>query len=308
MRVAIRADADAAIGSGHLMRCLALAQGLIDARHDVTFITFCTSAPLLQRLTEEAMPVTRLENPDDHEGTLGTEADAVVLDGYGFDTALQRQIRARGRRLMVIDDFVHLDAYEADVILNQNPGASAERYRAGPGVRMLMGPKHVLLRREFREADPGTRRFADAANRVLVTLGGGDVRHRIHRVVEALAEVSATVETRVLAGGVRDMASEMAWADCAIAAGGTTMLELAYMGVPTLACVVADNQESGVAAFAGEGVVRSLGWLDRATNERIAAAVAALLPDRGERERMGQAGMARIDGRGVDRVIAALEG
>lgn len=304
MRVLIRADAYDEIGAGHVMRCLALAEGLSTAGHDVLFATYCTNVATLQRVEAGPVAVTPLQGPDDHGTTLDTPADAVVLDGYMFDLELQRELRARGRRLLVIDDHGHFERYDADLLLNLNPGAETIRYADTGGARMLLGPEFVLLRGEFRLAAPDARVHPAAARRVLVTLGGIDVENRTAKVAEALA--GSALEIRSVRGGVASMRPLMAEADIAVSAGGTTMYELAYMGVPTIACVLADNQAPGVRAFAEARVVRSLGRFERAGGQEIVEQVASLAGDRDAREALSRAAMAAVDGRGVERVVAAL--
>ena len=55
-------------------------------------------------------------------------------------------------KLLVIDDYNHLPEYECDLLLNQNLGAEKYTYNINPEAKLLLGPKYVLLRREFRDA------------------------------------------------------------------------------------------------------------------------------------------------------------
>jgi len=133
----IRADANAQIGTGHLMRCLALAQAWKDAGGEVAFITACRSEGLLERFREEGFEVHLLSSsypdPGDWEVTknvLARHPDAwVVLDGYHFDETYQQWIKDAGNCLLVmIDDMTHLKHYYADIVLNQNLYAEDSHY------------------------------------------------------------------------------------------------------------------------------------------------------------------------------------
>ncbi len=129
----VRADANPVIGTGHIMRCLALAQAWQDQGGSVTFA--CAEGlpeSLHQRLSSESMSVRLLQvNP-------GSEADAravielarqvqtsvVVVDGYHFGADYQRWLKDAGLRLLFIDDNGHAEHYYADWVLNQNIHAS----------------------------------------------------------------------------------------------------------------------------------------------------------------------------------------
>ena len=331
----IRADANARIGTGHLMRCLALAQAWKNGRGHAVFVTACESDGLRQRLSDEGFQVITLEHPypdpADWEMTskvLTAYPDAwVVLDGYHFDLAYQRQIREAGHRLLVIDDTAHLDHYYADVVLNQNINAERLQYSCELYTRLLLGTRYVLLRSEFLAWREWQREIPEVAHKVLVTLGGGDPDNQTLKVIRALQRMDVDgLEAVVVVGAsnphfrelqsavrnlqfairlvqnVTNMPELMAWADVAVSAGGSTCWELAFMGLPTVVLVLAENQQ-GIAAGLGEaGVVLNLGWYAEASIAQVANTLAGLLEDRGLRRQMSQQGRELVDGLGSERV------
>src|SRR5262249_25842482 len=139
----------------------------------------------------------------------------------------------------------------------------------------------------------------------------------IHRPLEVVAVVGGgnphLPSLRAAAGpevrletNVPEMAARIAWADVCVAAGGSTNWELAFLGLPTLALVLAENQESLVQGLAERGVVRSLGWHDQVSVESLAAAAEALIADGPARAAMSAAGRRLVDGRGAHRVVEVL--
>jgi len=271
----IRADANPEIGSGHVMRCLALAEAWQDSGGKVYFV-FATSSPTLEeRLIKEGFIVNHIGSkpgtPEDAITTADIARNAgagwIVVDGYHFGGDYQKEIKDCGFSLLVIDDFGHAEHYYADIILNQNIYANVSMYpKYEPYTQFLLGTKYVLLRKEFLQWAGYSRTIPKVARRVLVTLGGSDPDNVTGIIIESLKRIKVEgLEIIVVAGGlnsrserlklmvaecpnftirsnVENMPELMAWADMAISAGGTTSWELAFMGVPFIVIILAENQ------------------------------------------------------------------
>ncbi len=337
----IRADASASIGSGHVMRCLALAQAWQARGGAVTVVVRELPQALRQRLQDEEIPVRSLagrsDSPADAEETCRLAADVgagwIVADGYQFGTDFQRAVQQLGWHLMVLDDYGHAGFYCADLILNQNIDARESLYaQRDPRTQLLLGTKFVLLRREFTSLTPSRVTVDESANRVLITLGGADPEGVTRHVLRALDGISAGldvvavvgssnrfgVEIEAIAAGsshqvrivhnVGDMTELMRWADVAISAGGTTCWELAYLGVPNLIVVLADNQRGIAAGLHENRVSISLGWHADLCSTLMAAVVEELIGDPVRRREMTLRGQALVDGGGANRVCRVLEG
>lgn len=218
----IRADASARIGTGHIMRCFALAQAWQLEGGRVVFLSHCESDALRQRIADAGMefiPVAQ-SHPDsqDLETTLevlrtqptGTRINRqskiesptwLVLDGYHFDPIYQQAIQAAECRLLIVDDMAHLPAYHADILLNQNLGAEKLKYNCDPGTALLFGSRYILLRQEFLAWRGWQREIPDMARKVLVTMGGGDSDNVTLKVIHALDQVQVDgLETVVAVG------------------------------------------------------------------------------------------------------------
>jgi UDP-2,4-diacetamido-2,4,6-trideoxy-beta-L-altropyranose hydrolase len=337
-RLLVRADADTAIGLGHAMRCLALAQALADeCGGEAEFLMASPQPAFTARAVRDGMAVRALGavagGGEDAAETVrrARGADWAVLDGYHFDGAYQRALVDAGLKLLTFDDHGHAGSYPAHLVLNQNLGAGPEPYAdRAPYTRLLLGPRHALLRREFRVWDGAPRSMPAVARRVLVTLGGSDPDNVSARVLAALADVSGPLEVQVLIGGanphrealgraaaacphpvqlavdVLDVPERMAWADLAVAAAGGSSWELARVGTPQIAIVLADNQRPAGRALGEQGLAVSLGWHADVSAGDIASAVAALAGDAARREDLSRRGRELIDGRGALRVLSAM--
>lgn len=160
-RIVIRADATPSIGTGHVMRCLALVQAWERVGHRAVFVGHITVPWVQERLRKEGYPVTYLEGDvtSEQDASIllsevsGYDAGWIVLDGYHFSLECQKAVKNAGHRLLVIDDYNHLPEYCCDILLNQNSNAPFIQYCGEIGTRLL-GSDYVLLRQEIISAKP----------------------------------------------------------------------------------------------------------------------------------------------------------
>ncbi len=332
IEVVFRADAYAEIGTGHVMRCLALANACREAGMATSFIGYITDDILLARISRQEHQVNLLteHNRNVWLNNLNPNTTWVILDGYEFNCADHRKIRDTGKKLLVIDDMANLESYDADVILNQNFHANAEHYKQTNHVKMLMGPKFAMLRQEFIEFTVAEMR--PEVSRLLVTLGGSDPLGIGLIVLEALTKIhNHSFEVLFIAGSsnpnlekltayaelansyghqvnvqhyTEQMPNAMAWADFGIIAAGSTSLEVAYMGLPTIVIVLAENQAAIASAMHRLGIAESLGWYDQLNAQIIANAIIHLANSASQRISMSQGGRSMVDGQGARRIAS----
>ncbi len=335
-RLLLRADANPDVGSGHVMRCIALTQAWRAAGHAATFLSRCPVPALVHRMRDtgaEVQLLPELHSPEEETDVLAcvahdVHATAIALDGYRFDAAYQRRTKALGPALLVIDDYLHAEFYHADIVLNQNLDATQRPYRAAPHARLLLGPRYVLLRDEFRPYATWRRAIPARAKRILVTLGGSDPDNVTLRVIQSLAASGLSFDVRVVTGGanphaealramaspggiemlhdVHDMPRLMAWADMAISAGGTTCWEMAYMGLPNIILILSENQRDIARSLEREGVSRCAGDGNALSDALLQESLRALAGDVAARAEMARRGRALVDGHGADRVVEAI--
>ena len=336
----IRADASNQIGAGHVLRSLALAQAWKDGGGHAIFVMAMESSMIEARLKSEGMEVAHLStqggSADDAIQTIRLArkkgAIWVVLDGYQFGVDYHRIIKDAGLRLLFIDDNGLSQAYYADIVLNQNLHAHQGLYlNIEPYALILLGNRYVLLRREFLKWRGWRRQIPEVAHKVLVTLGGGDQDNMTLKVINALKKVDISdLDVKIVVGpsnthietlqkaslfapcsmrilhNVPDMPELMAWADVAISAGGSTCWELAFMGLPNVTLVLAENQRDIAEGLNKAGVAVNLGWHDQVSTDELVVALGSLLRSFEQRRHMSQLGTSLVDGMGVDRVAQEL--
>jgi len=213
--VAFRVDASPAIGIGHLMRCLTLADVLARRGARTLFISRHLP-PHLQSLVEgrghalarlDSAPALTESDPVPHAAWLGTTqtADAadtrralaggswtwMVVDHYALDHRWETIVRSSAGRLCAIDDVADRD-HDSDVLMDQNLYPAMETRYAGKvpaGSTQLLGPRFALLRPEFARLRAQSAPRTGAVKRIMVLLGGMDAHNHTAKVVQALGRI-----------------------------------------------------------------------------------------------------------------------
>ena len=349
MHLFVRADADTKIGTGHIMRCIALGQAWQDHGGKVTFISHCETVVLRQRIINEGFDFISVEkphpDPNDLSQTLAHLKSILpppssllhspawlALDGYHFTPDYQKSIRDAGIRLLVVDDMSHLSCYHADIILNQNIHGLDLNYCCDEDTTLLLGTRYVLLRREFLKYLDFKRQIPERAKNILVTLGGGDPDNITVKVIQALNLIGdPNIEVKIVVGpanlnieklqkeltlspftfhlspNVSDMPELMAWADLAISGGGSTCWELAFMGLPNIVLILAENQRRIAEGLNDAGVAVNVGWCNKVTDDNIAEAIEGMIKDNEIQRKMSLLGQELVDGYGSSKICEIIK-
>jgi UDP-2,4-diacetamido-2,4,6-trideoxy-beta-L-altropyranose hydrolase len=336
----IRADASLAMGTGHVMRCLALAQAWQDAGGDVVFAMAEAPPATEERIRLEHARVVPVEapsaSPQDARQVArlaqDCQAEWIVVDGYHFGASYQRNLKQEALKVLFVDDNVHAEHYFADLVLNQNARADEADYvHRELYTNVLAGPRYALLRREFLAWCEVRREVPAYARKILVTMGGSDPGNVTLRVIQALqmvhveglqakivvgssnphsqslADAASRLEGRVqLLKDTPHMPDLMAWADVAISAGGGTCYELALLQTPMFLITMAGNHERACEVLAERGIAISAGWFHLLDRNKLARALEKMMGDRELRRRLVNNGRCLVDGKGAARVVESM--
>lgn len=214
MNIAIRVDASLQIGSGHVMRCLTLADAL--KQHGVQIRFICRSLPdyLKDRLKVQGHELIILK-PASHELShdnlshshwLGcsqsSDAQAslevlsdrtwewLIVDHYALDSRWESTLRQSAQRILVIDDIADRQ-HDCDILLDQNFYADmGTRYRdkVPSHCRLLLGPRYAMLRDEFCLLREQLKPRKGPVNRILVFFGGVDAGNYTGQTIDVLTD------------------------------------------------------------------------------------------------------------------------
>lgn len=328
-KIILRADASHARGIGHVMRCMALGDQLQAAGAQLCFAAASLPEATERQIIARGHQVLRL--PGGAESDLAAlkniNAHWLVVDSYDIDAADRARLAQAAPRMAIIDDVCDNGPYDADLLINPNPGAHLADYQpALQGARHAIGAAYVLLRPEIIAAK--TARSFHAKGNVFISCGGSDPTNAAQRCLDYLSAFDAArLEIEVLLGpaaktpGIENAAKQnphkvrllgatqsiekqLNWADVALLAAGTTQWEAAYLGCPFIALAVADNQLPGAQHFARQCGSSLLDW--RSTQDSISfiAAFSDLYGNAALCEHRAATGQRLIDGQGAQRAAA----
>jgi UDP-2,4-diacetamido-2,4,6-trideoxy-beta-L-altropyranose hydrolase len=321
-RAVFRVDASPAIGGGHVVRCLALADALGEAGWACMFLVGAGTRETVPALARS--PFVVLEG----DGWRDPAPDLLVVDHYRLDAEWESGWRDLVPAILVIDDLADR-RHRCDLLVDATWGRGEADY-AGlvpPGCRLLLGPDHALLRPQFvrRRAEALARRRTAALARVLIAPGATDPTDLASGLIDAalrLPDVAIDVAIgsaaphlpglrRRAAGSARlflhvdtpDMAGLMIAADLCLGAAGGTSWERCCLGLPTILAVASADQSGVAAGLVAAGAALCV---DAGNRAALADALDRLARDAALRRRIGRAAAALCDGEGVSRVVAAI--
>ena len=283
-KVYFRADASVAIGYGHFIRSLALADMLKDDFNCIFFT--CHPTPYQVSEMEKVCSFITLQE-ETHYGKFLSylQGDEIaVLDNYFFDTGYQRKIKAKGCKLVCIDD-MHDKYYVADIVVNHSLLRKPKSFSKETYTKLCLGEQYALLRKPFISNHNLTIKRND---HIVVCIGGSDPLHIIDKIVDIILErfpdklihviVGDTVKTKyeghcsvTLHRGIP--AEEVAGLFCksglAIVSASSVLLEAYFCGIPVMVGWLADNQKEIYEYIEKNDLFVTIGYLPELSAEKI---------------------------------------
>jgi UDP-2,4-diacetamido-2,4,6-trideoxy-beta-L-altropyranose hydrolase len=329
--VVIRADGDHRIGTGHLARMVRLARRFSQSGDRVTFVSRSADgcAALIKRRGYGLILL-----PPISDGSGAQAASAVgalepffVLNDVRDTTAeYMESLRSFGVRAVNFDDRGP-GAELADLLIDANRRPDEA---AGVTPWALFGPDYIVLDEAFERAHELPKGVRDEVAELLVLAGGSDPAGLTLKALRAVERLEPAWHTTVVLGhayrdhaeaavlaercrnvdlvvGAEDLAPCMQEADMAVCSGGIAMFEVACVGTPALVGCQVPHEVHNVRLLEERGAVRGLGLVDQLTVDEIAAALGSLAGNVEMRHAMSEAGKRVVDGRGLDRVVEAIE-
>lgn len=343
MNIFFRTDSSIDIGTGHVIRCLTLADALRQREVNVSFICREEQGNLISHIERSGYKVHHLQSGIDIEedrkltekiiAACEVSPDWLIIDHYDIDISWETSLRKFVKKIMVIDDLANR-RHNCDLLLDQNYSSNGNRYdRLVPdNCIKFFGPTYALLRPQFQKIRENLKERNSEIKRILVFMGGVDPTNETCKVLRAIkmlerpniaidvvvgssnphqAEIEAFVSTMpntICHVNVDNMAELMALADLCIGAGGTTTWERCCLGLPSIVMILAENQRKIAESLSREEVIVNLGWFEDVKETDIRDALKNLANNLDFRRSLSIKGCKIVDGRGVERVSQMMIG
>jgi UDP-2,4-diacetamido-2,4,6-trideoxy-beta-L-altropyranose hydrolase len=342
MKIAIRADSSFLMGTGHVMRCLALADELSKRNCEVRFCCCDLPGNVISLLSASGYRVIVLQIANDdkvndaHHMIQAFKAedyfpDWLVVDHYEIGWEWEHSLRVWVGHIMAIDDLADR-IHDCDLLLDQNrsiPETEIYGRLLPPNSRVLMGTKYALLRSEFRRWRHQSS-VRHQLNRIFVSFGGSDPACATLTTLTALRDLQLpTIGIDVVIGRSNPnsakiqefceqfcsvtlhrqtdkIAELMSKADLAIGAAGTTSWERCCVGLPCIIITIADNQISIAESIESQNAGWYLGPSNLVKSERIGQVVRRLSSNLEEISECSRQAFGLVDGSGVQRVADTM--
>lgn len=318
MKILIRADASVQIGMGHRVRCQALATAFERKGHTCQFVLHQDCAGF----TDEKDILIAQESD---LLSMAAQADLVVLDHYGYQAQDIATLYQHQANLLVLDDMNNRGSFPAKWVLNPLNLSYPDTV-----LMALVGSRYALLRPSFLQA-----RVDDIPNKLLLTMGGTDpLALTLPLLKQCLEKGFMASDILVMLGqnahqaelvkafcrtngielqqGVKDVPPLMARAKMAVSAAGSTLYELACLGVPSIFVQVADNQTLSLQQHLPLGWCRAKRF-DDLPPEAVARQVESLTSllwdlwqDSSWQTQARKTAQQLVDGKGADRVVDTI--
>ncbi|GEK91025.1 bifunctional UDP-2,4-diacetamido-2,4,6-trideoxy-beta-L-altropyranose hydrolase/GNAT family N-acetyltransferase [Alkalibacterium kapii] len=323
MKVKILTEGGKSIGLGHLSRCSALYEELL---HREVIVDFVVNGDVDSVNFIKEYPIINVDwlNHDYINNNISSN-DYVIVDSYLATNEDYLKLKSKSRELFVIDDFGRLH-YPEGTIINPSLNTESIDYSCANKHSLLLGPRYVIVRSAFVKEENRTLR--DSVKKVIIMMGGTDIRNLTPALIETLASKNPSVEFNVVINkaqhselnlGVNpknvsyhsnltdiEMSRLMSENDIAITAAGQSIYELMATQTPFLAIQVIDNQKNNC-----DAIIKHISpeivfhYTDTDLLTKIESAFHQI-EDRTVRKELVKKQRQLIDGKGSQRIVDAL--
>lgn len=327
------------------MRCLALATELKNKGAKIIFICKDLPGNFNKLVSDKSIDLLTIDGPasktisydnhlqlDDAKKTCSIlkdfQPDLMIVDHYSFDHIWENRIKRLVPRIMVIDDLADRQ-HECEILLDQNDfNTDGSRYKdiVNESCKLLLGPKYVMLRDEFKPNLAASYELPEIIKKILLFFSLGNDQGETLKAMRGILQSRNKYEVDVVIGHTNPdhrkikekcklnqwgfhcevdyMSKLMLNADMVIGGGGSTSWEKCFLGIPSISVILASNQVEITNLLASHGAVINLGWHDELVTESYSD-ILNKLDIQILNELSSQASLL-VDGKGIDRVIKSI--
>lgn len=336
-RIVFRIDASWKIGLGHLVRSLALAEGMKDAGINSLFVLTSRSAYVTRKILKAGHNVKIIRRDGILNDAKQTKecvetfgASALIIDLRHTNNIYLNFLKKTCLLVVLVDDFGNLHP-ASGILINYNVGAEKYRGVRDSKVKYLLGPQYFMLRKEF-QSRVGKNNAKNNLNRILITMGGSDPNNFTERILELLRHIKQASDVKVSVvvgplyrkkkrlvnritkanGNIRllfsaeKMSNELSKSDLVITSGGITKYEVAALGVPAVIIPPSEKQVENFKKFEKRGSCICLEQEELKNTRKLGEIMERFESDPSFSKKMSKKGRKLVDGKGVERLIRKI--
>ena len=271
--ILFRCDSSFQIGTGHVARCLNLAQILKPLEFEIEFVCEDRPGHVMSKIKSAGFKVHSVRSGQDLHLVQNLKPQWLIIDHYEIDSSWEKQVPAQ-TRIFVIDDLANR-SHQCDVLLDQNYRTHLPDYKSlvPAQCQLLLGPQYSLLRSELT-LKPEIKSLSSQPT-ILVFFGGSDESGETLKLAQAVQNLNMNftfqlvglssqkqiqaLQALSLPPSVKLLVDPPNWiellknADFYIGGGGTVTWERLFLGLPGAVLAVADNQFGPSRDLANEG-------------------------------------------------------
>lgn len=315
-KVVIRVDGNHKVGLGHFFRTISLANELSKINYSIIFLTQNKSE--LKMLTNKfRIELLQNTNPSTLLRKLNKlKPDVIILDKHKEKTECLEIMKMSCQNLLSID-------YIGNNINKIKNNFPILYHRKTNSANLF---QQAILNKQFLTKKP--IKIIKKVKSVVVLQGGSDTHCFTPKIIDSLRKLPDEIEITAVLGpsfscfdkidkllrnsrkriklikNVKNMSAFLINFDLAVTAGGMTLLELAYLGIPSIIVCGERFEEQTAQLMEKNGYGINLGFGKNTSKNKIFHTTKNIINSYQLRKKMNQNGKRLIDGKGLSRLVA----
>lgn len=319
MKIIFVVDGNNKIGMGHVFRSLNLAKKLSNNGHNVIFLTSEQISHKIISKTNTCIISKNFTNTRQYFEKFSP--DLIILDKL-------KEYKNNLLFLKLLCPILAID-YRGKFQQLIKMGINILYPKSGFNKTPFSNFNYAILNKQFLKHKP--KKIKKDVKSIIVLQGGADTHCYTPKIIDSLNTVDYKFKIHVVIGhsfncwsklnksisksrksvtlhqNIDKMASLMKKSDIAITAGGNTLLELAFLGIPSIIICAEKFEVETARLMQKSGFGKNLGFGGDISNNQISSNLIKMINNFESRKKMNIFGPRIVDGYGASRIIDIIE-
>lgn len=265
-RVIIFTEGGDNIGFGHITRCSALYEELLERKIETIFVVYGKN---IEDILKGKNYINKDWKDKEFLQNFLKKDDYVIIDSYLADLDIYEYVSQNVKKVLCIDDYNRIKYPLKALTINLC-------FKKLEQKNYYFGSKYLILRKEFLKF----REISKKDKEILILIGGNDIRDITMKIVKIIKQNFPDYSLNVISKN-REIDKYLSITDkryfnlsadeiiklieksyIAISACGQTLFELTKIGIATLGIKIAENQNDNISYFTKERYLEYMGSFD----------------------------------------------